>query len=557
MVRRIGFLVVLMTLTALLAACIQPIADPDAAGAATTADAAGAVVRIGWDGTIDTLNPVASQSLATSLVTRLLYDTMVRLQLDGTYAPAAAESMEVSEDGKTWTFTLREGQTFADGEPLTAEDVVFSYTLFKNTPESFASTAAEFFETIEAPDGRTVVITLSEAIPNMESQLITLTILPEHIWRDHVDDPMAFANAAAVGSGPFRLADYGEEAIIRLAANPDHPLHGPQIDGVDFIFYPDGTEIEALKDGEVDLIWVAAESMGELEEAENVAVVTGAPYDPTLTDIILNVTTAESCPPEDGVCSGHPALLDRNVRLALAHATDKQGIIDETLNGLGTPGLMLVPDGLGHWYNDTIEDYAFDIATANQILDDAGYLDSDGDGVREMPDGSRPLLFRLNWEEGGTESDLIADILADMWAEIGVRLEPAALDFDTLLGVCCPSFDYDIIIWGWGSDPDPSFMLSILTTEAIAYGLNETGYANPEYDALYAEQSVTLDEDARREIVWRMQEIAHADIPYIVPYYLQNVQAYRTDRFQGWVTDEARLELADISSLSQVEPVKN
>ncbi len=81
----------------------------------------------------------------------------------------------------------------------------------------------------------------------------------------------------------------------------------------------------------------------------------------------------------------------------MAHATDKQKLIDVILLGLGAPGLTLIPDGLGVWYNNTLKDYEFDVAKANQILDDAGYMDADGDGVRDMPDGSRPLTFRLNW----------------------------------------------------------------------------------------------------------------------------------------------------------------
>jgi peptide/nickel transport system substrate-binding protein len=271
---------------------------------------------------------------------------------------------------------------------------------------------------------------------------------------------------------------------------------------------------------------------------------------------MFNLTTAETCPADDGVCSGHPALRDRSVRLALAHATDKQKIIDVVLLGLGVSGRTLIADSLGFWYNDSLEDYAFDTALANQILDDAGYLDTDGDGVREMPDGSRPLEFRVNWPNDSTTAPRMAELLAESWREAGIATQLQALDPDTLTSVCCPTFDYDIILWGWGSDPDPSFLLSVMTTEEIPTGNSETGYSNPVYDDLYDQQTRELDLEKRKDIIWQMQQIVFDDLVYIIPYYAQAVQAYRTDRFEGWVTDQGKVALEDLSSLWQIEPVR-
>jgi peptide/nickel transport system substrate-binding protein len=249
-------------------------------------------------------------------------------------------------------------------------------------------------------------------------------------------------------------------------------------------------------------------------------------------------------------------LRDRNVRLALAHATDKQKIIDVVLLGLGTPGLTLVPDGLGLYYNDTITDYEYDPTLANQILDDAGFLDSDGDGVREMPDGGEPLNFRLNWADDSPNYPREAELLNEMWGQVGIATELQGLDPDALTSICCPTFDFDVILWGWGSDPDPGFLLSVMTTDEIPTGNSETAYSNPAYDQLYVEQATELDLDRRRELIWQMQEIAHQDIPYIVPYYDQAVQAYRTDRFSGWITDQPKVALEDVTSLVVITPVR-
>ena len=248
----------------------------------------------------------------------------------------------------------------------------------------------------------TLVINLTEPIPNMESQLFYLYVLPKHIWEQYAGDAAAeFENLEMVGSGPFKLVEYQPNQFARLEAVKDHFLYPPRSTARSF--RPSANQdslVQALRTGPSDMIVeMPAPAVPGLRNADNIALVTGPPVAPTVSDIILNQFAPENCPPDDGKCTGHPALRDRNVRLALAHATDKQKIIDIALLGLGTPGLTLIPDSLGMWYNNTLPDHAYDVAKANQILDDAGYRDGDGDGVREMPDGSQPLTLRVYYPE--------------------------------------------------------------------------------------------------------------------------------------------------------------
>ncbi len=566
----LGFVLVI---SLLLAACsgAAPASTPTAAlgdeqPAATAGEPAAqpsqpAVVRIGWGGSPDTLNPGTAILAEAYSLFELLYSSMYELNLDGSYSPDLAKSTEVSDDGTVYTFTLRDDLRWHDGQPVTARDVVFSYQFYqKHEDFPYMPAYTGYFDTVEAPDDQTVVLTLTEAIPNIESQLFWLFILPEHIWAEH-DTPegaAAFENTAMIGSGPFKMREYRQGEFVHLEAVKDHAVAPPKIDEVVFqTFDNQDALVQALLTGQVDMITeMPNTAVPTLRNAENVELVVGAPLAPDIADIISNQTPPELCPP-DGVCSGHPALRDLAVRQALAHATDKQKIIDVVLLGLGTPGLTLVPDGLGMWYNDTIEDYAFDIAEANRILDEAGYLDSDGDGVREMPDGSQPLNFRLYWPNDSATAPRMAELLDETWSQAGVRLQPQALDPDALTSVCCPTFDYDIILWGWGSDPDPAFLLSVHLTDEISTGLSETGYTNPEFDELYAQQAIALDPAERQAIIWRMQEILHRDVAYIVPYYAQATQAFRTDRFRGWVTDQPTVALQDPTSLTVIEPVDN
>lgn len=521
-----------------------------------------AVVRIGWAQGPDSLNIGVAWLATAYTISELTYSSMYELKLDGSLAFDLATDVKHSDDGLVYTYTIRDGVKFHDGQPLTAKDVAFTYNLIM-AHEDFPTlhSYVEHFVSVEAPDDKTVVITLDEAIPNIDSKLVFLYIFPEHIWKDHSegDAAAAFENLDMIGSGPFKMAEYKPNEFIRLAVNKDYYGEKAKVDEIIFqIFSNSDVLVQALKTGQVDMITgVPNTSVESLKADSKIKVVSSAPLSPDLADIIFNVVEPENCPVDDGgLCTGHPALRDRNVRLALAHATDKQKIIDVALLGLGEPGIALIPKGLGEWFNSSIKDYEYDVAQANQILDDAGYLDANGDGTRDLPDGSRPLTFRMNWPSSDETAPRVADLLSEMWGQVGVKLEMQAVESDALTAQCCPGLDYDVILWGWVADPDPNTLLIIPTTDQIPTGYNETGYSNTRYDELYAAQGSELDHAKRVAMVHEMQAIIHNDVPYIIPYYASAIQAYRVDRFTGWKDSETKVALDDPSSLLVIEPVK-
>ncbi|MEK7329147.1 MAG: ABC transporter substrate-binding protein [Chloroflexota bacterium] len=504
--KRHWYLSVLLALAILVSACgggSATTAAPEATSPPPATEGP-ALVRIGWAGSPDTLNPGAAVLSEAYTIFALVYDTIYEFQLDGTYKLDAAESADVSDDGLTWTFKIRSGINFHDGQPMTAKDVAFSINLYQSHEDfPYLNTYTASFESVEAPDDSTVVIVLTEPVPNMDYLLSYLYILPEHIWKDHTEGAAAteFENTEMIGTGPFTIKEYRQNEFVHLAANKDHFQNPPKIDEVVFqTFDNQDALVQAIKTGQVDMITeMPNTAAASLRNEPNVKLVTGAPYAPEVSDIILNQLKPEDCPTDaGGVCTGHPALLDRNVRLALAHATDKKKIIDVVLLGLGDPGLTLIPIGLGRWYNNTLQDYEYDVAKATQILDDAGYKDADGDGVREMPDGTDPLVLRMNWPSDSTTAPRMAELLSEMWSQVGVKTELQAMDPDALTAVCCPAFDFDVMLWGWGSDPDPNLLLGVMTTDQIPTGSSETGYSNPEYDELYAQQAVELDSKKRQ-----------------------------------------------------------
>jgi peptide/nickel transport system substrate-binding protein len=439
--------------------------------------------------------------------------------------------------------------------------VAFSIELYRDTEDfPFLPSYAAPFETVEATDESTVTLTTADPLSSFESYMAFIYVVPKHIWEAE-EDAVAFENTEMIGSGPFMLAEASQGEFVELDANAEYWGTPPNVDGLIFQTITNAdARVTALTTGDVDAITeFPATAVSTLQNAENVQVhIADIGAGGSLRDVFFNMVADEDCPAEDGVCSGHPALKDLAVRQALAHATDKQQIIDVATLGTASAGLSMVPPGLGEYYASAVEDYAFDVDAANALLDEAGYEDADGDGVREClaDQDCDTLTFRFNYADDIDTAPREAELLQGMWAEIGVEIEIQGLDPDTLTSVCCPSFDYDIMLWGWGADPDPAFLLAVGLCSEIDSGFSETGYCNPEFDALYDAQAVELDHDTRVEQIIEMQQLLIDDLPYIIPYYQQSIQAWRTDTFSGWLEDDPTLGLEDPSTLIALRPVE-
>jgi len=570
MTRRTWFraLLALAALSLLIAGCATGATPAAEEPAAPGSPAEPVVLRVGLPGFPDSQNPGnAWLTEATDLV-ELVYSSLVKMDFAGNYYPDLAQSWSVSEDGLAWTFKLEPEAVWSDGPPVTAEDVAFTLLAYKDWADfGYMSGYTTHIADVQATDEHTVVITLDIPVPNFESQVMYAYILPKHIWEPFAGDldaAVAFLNEAMIGSGPFRLKEFKQGEYYRLSANPDYYNGAPIIDEVIFQAYAnEDALVQALRAGELDMITEMPHTVvASLRGDANIQVATGTSRG--FRDYIFNLSSPDVCPVDaGGVCSGHPALRDRVVRQAMAHAVDKQQVVDVAELGLGTPGLGLVPAALGKFYASDLEDYTFDVPLANKMLDEAGYLDTDGDGIRECPAGvdcgGRQLDIVMQIPSDIPSGPREAELLSKWWGDIGIKMTPQILEPDTVTANCCPTFDFDMLMWGWTSDPDPTFIMSILNSEEIPTGMSETAYANPEYDRLFAAQAVEMDEPTRLSMVHAMQRLMLEDLPYIIPYYQAEVQAFRTDRFSGWPLppegSNQILYLQDPLSLRFVEPV--
>ena len=533
----------------------QPPAATQAPAATPAATSAPVVLHEGWTENPDTLNPAYAFLTQSYTIFDLVYSTLTTEAPDGKYEGGLAKDWSVAADGLTWTIHLKSGIKWHNGETFKASDMVWAINAIMQNPDGW-STSSNYvngFKEVTAPDDATVQIVTEYPIANMEYRLSFLYAVypPDFQKFTSAQDLQNFNNFDAIGTGPFKINTFDKDkGILILDANKDYFDGAPTLDQIIFQKFDNADAmIQALKVGDIDLVSeVPASAFQTVQGFQNVkAVDENGRY---FNELIINSVDPKNNPAP----KRNPALEDPQVRLALATAINKKDLVDIVLQGLGSPGDTIVPPTLGggFWHDPNIKDVPFDIQQANKILEDAGYK-MGSDGVRAK--GNVRLEFRLQFPSSNPVYPRIADMLAGWFKQIGVKANVEAVDSDSLTAAITPTGDYDLVIWGWGPDPDPDFIMSVLTTDQfVSGGWSDSGYHNPQYDQLYLDQQKAIDKNERQRIIWQMQELVFNDRPYIVLYYEKLLQAYRSDRFTGFI--ESPLGIDIMQSLMQVKPIQ-
>lgn len=484
-------------------------------------------VVIGVTQSWDTLNPVAGILVSEFEVWNIQYAGLTRpSQADLSPEPDLAESWEVVEDGRVVTYTLREDLRWSDGEPLTADDVAWTINTARDQEwGNYISTVADL--TAEVVDERTVTISSSEPDPRLPA--LDIYLVPRHIWEEHADpDTIDTYDALdGVGSGAFTIAEYRAEQSLTMVANEQYHRGRPSVDRIIFRYFsnPDAM-VAALRRGEIDAAnGIPASAVAGLEDEADVEVIIGVQG--SFNQIAFNMGAVEGQP--------HPALLDRDFRIALNHAIDREGATEDLWFGLAEPAVTISVSTDPRWTPDvpTEDRFDFDPDLANDLLDELGYLDSDGDGLREMPGGGDNIVLRHAVNTDTPLGGAIGELFTGWMNAIGIGVELSAYDEGQLFGVIVDGA-YDSFYWGWSPFFDPDPMLSFFT-EAELESWNDANWTDPRFEELYLEQRVEVDLDRRIEIVHEMVRIIHDDAAYVVLWTSPEIQAVRTDRVEGFV----------------------
>ena len=510
---------------------------------ATSAGAQGAsgedeklVLRIGDTNDIDGFNPFKLVEIPSFEVMDLTYDLLVDFSpKDSSPVPGLADSWEHSKDGLTWTFHLNKDATWQDGKPVTSEDVAYTFRRILDEEQGLFIDYVKQIDKIETPDKHTVVFKTKD--PSVQMLSMYVYILPKHIWKDvPAEETKTFENEPAIGSGPFQAVEWKEGQSVRLEANPDYFRGAPHIDEIIFQLYDnDDTMVQALKNGEVDYIaWFPINLFKSLENQKGIE--TNSAPDPGFTELGFNLYEPSPEAIEEfgapKTSTGNPALLDPLVREAINWSIDEEELTQKILQGEGILGSTLVPPALARYHLklDESEIQGFDIERSKELLEQAGWRDTNGDGTVDK-DGEE-LELRLFVRSEDKDSVTAGQFIEDWLKEAGIGLETKAIS-DTALTDAIYAADYDMFIWGWGSDPDPDFILSVLTCDQIM-GWSDTFWCNEDYSRMYQEQKEQLDIDERAATIKEMQRIAYEENPYVIFYYDNQTEAWRTDKFEGW-----------------------
>jgi peptide/nickel transport system substrate-binding protein len=493
-------------------------------GGSTQPSEGAATFRIGAPVAIDTLNPLSSYMQLGFEVFLLLYDPLVRY--DENYEPVGclAENWSVSDDQLTWTFQLRDGVTWHDGEPFTSKDVKFTYDLMADSGLGYMySSYLTGITDIECPDDLTVVIKTEEPKANM--LMNTTPILPEHIWSQVSKDELeVYTNENPVGTGPFKF-DSSSQGVIKLVRNDSYFGKVPSMDECVFVKYDNSdTLAQALSLGEIDAaVSLNPAQKNQLENDKNVTLISGEI--PGFTQIGINCWT-------DAASSGNPLLKDKTVRQAIEYAIDKEKIVQMAYGGEGEAGTTLLNPGQFYHYEPAGDELrSYNIEKGNELLDQAGYQDTDGDGIRENAAGDK-LEFSLITIADNSEEIKAGQLIVSDCQKIGISIKNETMD-DGALQDQINAGSFDMFIWGWGGDVDPSVILELITTDQIG-GNNEPHFSNPRYDELFLKQMTMMDEKERQAAVFEMQKIAYDEAPYIILLYDNNLQAIRSDKWTGF-----------------------
>jgi peptide/nickel transport system substrate-binding protein len=337
------------------------------------------VVRWGYPSDIDSLNPLSSTNSHDFQVTRLIYDRLVQISETGEPKNWAAESIEdVNGDGQTYRVTIHEGMKFHDGEAVTAEDVKFSFDLVKEIQSPYFMAMVEPINSVEIVDELTVQFNLKEPFaPFISNTLAQMYIYPEHYWKPILDSEGATGvlehqNEEIIGSGPFKIDYWRKNQELKLLRNDEFRTPA-KIDGILSIPYSNTQGmVAAVEQGEADMTgwWVEPIQVDKLKENPMLEVI--SVKDHGLYHINYNMRRM----PFD----------DKPVRLAMAYVIPKQRIIDELLEGYGTPANSLIAPANEFWHNPNIETFDYDMEKARKILEDAGYQ-WDENGKIYYPEG--------------------------------------------------------------------------------------------------------------------------------------------------------------------------
>lgn len=462
---------------------------------------------------IRTIDPIGSPSTdaASERVSTLIFNRLVKKNAQFDYEGELASDIKRSDDGLTYTFTLRDNVKFHDGRAFSSADA--KYTLDLLLANTFAKSAS-FFEgtgqqktgyikAVEAPDPRTFVVSLNRPWVGLLSNLVAIPIIAKDSYESQKTRPM--------GTGPFKFINYdNQQQLVDLEAFADYWEGAPKLPTVRVRVLPDMNQLQAeLQAGRVDIApmptSLSPDAVKGLERDPNlqVKVFNGSNV------VLLTINTASA--PLDNV----------KVRQAIAHGIDRQTMINTLLGGYGKVAHSIIPEE--SWSYTPGQTYSFDPAASKRLLDEAGFRDPDGDGPRARFD--KPVRYGVSGSSIAGRN--YAVVIQNQLKEVGIPVEIQTYEGTTLFDEMRRG-NFQIGYSQWvGGNQDPIFYKDLFATSEIPtetkISRNRSRYSNPELDRMVEEAVNTFDRVKGRELYKQIQDMVSRDVPVFPLWYQSNI----------------------------------
>jgi peptide/nickel transport system substrate-binding protein len=538
--KRVLILFLILSLFAALAAACQPepaatdpvepteeMAEPTEELAEPTeeiVEAAPLIVLI--DNDEGPITPANANTFIGGWMTGWIYDALYIRTPDLGTVPHLATSATSSEDGLTWSVTLRDDVTWHDGEPFTAEDVVFSYDFLI---EAGRAPGLVGVAEVTANGDHELTITLSAPNPFfLEEGLAAVYIMPEHVWRDQVPVGGELSQfQGMIGTGAYRLVDVVPGESYTFEANMDYWLAEPTVPVIIAKIVKDRTQqFNQLQTGAASAVISAVPPafLEQLGDDPDIALAKGSDFFNYI--FYANGSRAPFNIPE--------------MRQALSLAIDSQTLVDIVFLGEGT----VLPQ---NWYHPDLPwsinvEHVFDPSAAMTLLDTAGLTDSDEDGIREFEGAATD--FEILCDVNSPTEVRTAELIAQWLGDVGIGASPRCQDIDTSVAQIWPNFvavpdpDYDMAIWGWSAVPQfrHGFIRGLFNCDfgGIGWG-NLTGMCDTDFDAILDEFVTLSDLSQVGELSQDFQERFVEIIPWVPLASPNGNFAYVPAEYDGWV----------------------
>ncbi|MEO3945558.1 ABC transporter substrate-binding protein [Gorillibacterium sp. CAU 1737] len=501
-------------------------------------------IIVGVDAPDGVFNPIYMESAYDQYVTYSMFNDLIQVAKDGSYAPWLATSWDVSPDNLVYTFHLDPNAKFSDGTPVTADDVAFTQTVINDKSydgpidatlsylkgaDAYREGKATSIEGIKVVDANTIEFTTTQVSPKAITVLGGPVLSKAYYGKDYKQGSLEYMkdlHQKPLGNGPYALEKYVAGQEVDLKINESYGGKKPSIAKLIYKVTTEETRMQMLQSGEIDMdmVTVNQDNVDELKSYGflnlNIFPTNGYGY------ITFN--------------HKHEQFKDAKVRQALAYGLNRKDIVDAVYQGYAD--VINVPQSKVSWaYAEGTNSYDFDLEKAKALLDEAGWKVG-ADGIREK-DGKK---FTINFVASSPNpvNDAIIPIAKENYKELGIDFVPDQMEFNKVLEKR-KAGDFDMLFMAWGLTPDPD-STNIFGTKGTQ---NEVGYSNTKVDELLAKGLTEVDPEKRKPVYQELYQVINEDLPYIFMYQRRDMWAINS-RIQGFDISPYKDFYLDLTNIS-------